>query len=197
MPPAKPPTLPPDPATRPRTATRARTRARSSSFRAPVHALAAALLLGLAAAGTGCTPAPPAQGPGTADPDAPTERVRIDTERAPAAIGPYSQGVLAGGTLYLAGQIALDPESGELVGGGIEGETRQVMENLGAVLDAAGMRFDQVVQAQVFLVDLDDFQAMNAIYAGYFGDLPPARATVQVAALPRGARVEIQLTAVR
>ncbi len=168
---------------------------RTSRLRAPGTPAAAAALLALALAA--CTPAPPAQGPGSADTDAPTELVRIDTEHAPAAIGPYSQAVLAGRTLYLAGQIALDPVSGELVGGGIEEETRQVMENFRAVLDAAGFGFDQVVQAQVFLVDLGDFAAMNEVYAGYFGDIPPARATVQVAALPRGARVEILLTAVR
>jgi 2-iminobutanoate/2-iminopropanoate deaminase len=125
------------------------------------------------------------------------QRIRIETDRAPAAIGPYSQAVLAGSTLYLAGQIALDPASGELVEGGIEAETRRVMDNLGAVLEAAGFDFDQVVQSQVFLVDLDDFAAMNEIYAGYFGEVPPARATVEVAGLPRGARVEILLTAVR
>lgn len=127
-----------------------------------------------------------------------TTRLRINTNRAPAAIGPYSQGVLAGNMLYLAGQIALDPATGELVGGGdITAETRQVMENLGAVLDAAGFGFDQVVQAQVFLVDLDDFAAMNEVYADYFDDVPPVRATVGVASLPRGARVEIIMTAVR
>lgn len=163
---------------------------------------------------TGCTPeAPPSAGTSGAPgiqggPSAwgpsgeePTARIRIDTDRAPAAIGPYSQAVLAGNTLYLAGQIALDPESGEMVGGGpeggIEAETRQVMENLGSVLEAAGFTFDQVVQSQVFLVDLDDFAAMNEVYASYFGDLPPARATVGVATLPRGARVEILMTAVR
>jgi len=170
----------------------------------------ASALIGMA----GCTPdAPPIAGtsgaPGIQGGPAawgssgaePTGRIRIDTDRAPAAIGPYSQGVLAGNTLYLAGQIALDPVSGEMVGtgpeGGIEAETRQVMENLGAVLEAAGFTFEQVVQSQVFLVDLDDFAAMNQVYASYFGDLPPARATVGVASLPRGARVEILMTAVR
>jgi 2-iminobutanoate/2-iminopropanoate deaminase len=150
------------------------------------------------AAGTGAlvTGADPELGP-DGQPRA-TSRLRIDTNRAPAAIGPYSQAVLAGNTLYLAGQIALDPATGEMVGGGdIRAETRQVMENLGAVLAAAGFAFDQVVQSQVFLVDLDDFGAMNEVYAGYFGDVPPARATVGVASLPRGARVEIIMTAVR
>jgi 2-iminobutanoate/2-iminopropanoate deaminase len=164
------------------------------------------LLTGVGVAG--CAPAP------DAGPDAPangiaeragssvtaaeaSERQRIETPDAPAAIGPYSQGVRVGNTLYLAGQIALDPATGAMVEGGIEAETRQVMENLGAVLRAAGFTFDQVVQSQVFMVDLADFEAMNGIYASYFGDLPPARATVGVASLPRGARVEILLTAVR
>jgi 2-iminobutanoate/2-iminopropanoate deaminase len=145
----------------------------------------------------GCAPDAPPAAPEEVG-SAPTARVEIATDRAPEAIGPYAQGVLVGNTLYLAGQIALDPESGEMVGGGdIEAETRKVMENLGAVLDAAGFGFDQVVQSQVFLVDLDDFAAMNQVYAGYFGEIPPARATVGVATLPRGARVEILMTAVR
>jgi 2-iminobutanoate/2-iminopropanoate deaminase len=120
----------------------------------------------------------------------------IETDRAPAAIGPYSQAVRSGHTVYLAGQIALDPETGNLVEGGIEAETRQVMENLGAVLEAAGLGFGDVVQSQVFLVDLEDFGAMNEIYGEYLSPPYPARATVQVAALPRGARVEIQFVAV-
>jgi 2-iminobutanoate/2-iminopropanoate deaminase len=120
----------------------------------------------------------------------------IETDLAPAAIGPYSQAILAGNTLYLAGQIGLVPATGELVAGGIREETRQVMENLGAVLREAGFTFDHVVQSQVFLVDLAEFEAMNEIYGDYFGDEPPARATVQVARLPRDARVEILMTAV-
>ncbi len=123
------------------------------------------------------------------------ERVEVSTPDAPEAIGPYSQAVLAGSTLYLAGQIALDPATGEMVQGGIEAETHQVMANLGAVLEAAGFSFDDVVQSQVFLTDLDEFQTMNGIYGQYLSDPYPARATVQVAALPRGARVEIQLVA--
>jgi 2-iminobutanoate/2-iminopropanoate deaminase len=135
----------------------------------------------------------------TTDQDAGPSEVRrvIGTDRAPAAIGPYSQAILVGSTLYLAGQIALDPATNEMVTGGIEAETRQVMENLGAVLEAAGFDFGDVVQSQVFLVDLDDFGAMNAIYGEYFGDGPPVRATVQAARLPRDARVEIMMTAVR
>jgi 2-iminobutanoate/2-iminopropanoate deaminase len=126
-----------------------------------------------------------------------SERVRIETPDAPEAIGPYSQAIRVGNTLYLAGQIALDPATGAMIEGGITAETRRVMENLGAVLAAAGYSFSDVVQSQVFLVDLADFGAMNEVYATYFDDAPPARATVGVAALPRGARVEILMTAVR
>ncbi|CAN5750567.1 hypothetical protein BH23GEM11_BH23GEM11_19810 [soil metagenome] len=153
------------------------------------------------AAGSGALVAGPDTDVGSGGQAPATTRIRINTNRAPAAIGPYSQGVLTGNTLYLAGQIALDPATGELVGAGtgsdIRAETRQVMENLGAVLEAAGFGFEQVVQAQVFLVDLGDFAAMNEVYAGYFGDVPPARATMGVASLPRGARLEIIMTAVR
>ncbi len=127
-----------------------------------------------------------------------TDAQAISTDAAPEAIGPYSQAVLAGNTLYLAGQIALDPATGDMVGeGDIEAETHRVMQNLAAVLEAAGFDFDDVVQSQVFLVDLADFQAMNAVYGEYLDAPYPARATVQVAALPRDARVEIQLVAVR
>jgi 2-iminobutanoate/2-iminopropanoate deaminase len=137
-----------------------------------------------------CAPAPPQGG------DAPTPHV-VNTDQAPAAIGPYSQAIQVGNTLYLAGQLGLDPESGELVEGGIEPETRQTLENLGAVLNAAGFTFDDVVQSQVFLADLDEFSSMNEIYATYFGDRPPARATVEVSRLPRDARIEIMFTAAR
>lgn len=121
----------------------------------------------------------------------------VETSRAPAAIGPYSQAILVGNSLYLAGQLAMDPETGEMVGGGIQAETRQVMENLAAVLEAAGMSFRDVVQTQVFLADLGDFATMNEVYGSFLSEPYPARATVQVAALPRGARVEIQMVAVR
>ena len=122
----------------------------------------------------------------------------ISTQSAPRAIGPYSQGIEARGTrtLYLSGQIPLDPTSGELVTGTIEEQTARVLENLGAVLAAAGTGFEQVVKTTVFLVDLADFQRMNEIYARAFAQNPPARSTVQVAALPRGARVEIEAVAV-
>ena len=122
----------------------------------------------------------------------------ISTPAAPKAIGPYSQAVAApaGRLLYLSGQIPLDPATGELVKGTIEEETRRVMENLKAVLQAGGAGFAQVVKTTIFLTDLADFTRVNEVYGGYFQADPPARATVQVAALPRGARVEIDAVAV-
>ena len=122
----------------------------------------------------------------------------ISTAAAPKAIGPYSQAVEARGArlLWLSGQIPLDPATGELVKGTIEEETARVMENLRAVLSAGGAGFDRVVRTTIFLVDLADFAKVNEVYGGYFGASPPARATVQVAALPRGARVEIDAIAV-
>lgn len=121
----------------------------------------------------------------------------IVTDNAPKAIGPYSQAVRAGDTLYVSGQIAIDPATGEIVKGGIEAETRQALENLKAVLDAAGYSPENVVSCQVFLADIDDFAAMNKVYAGYFPRQPPARATVEVAELPRDARIEVSAVAVR
>ena len=121
----------------------------------------------------------------------------IATDQAPKAIGPYSQAILVDGTLYLAGQIALDPSSGKLVEGGIEVQTRRVMQNLNAVLDAAGYRFDDVVQTQVFLSNLNHYKAMNSVYATYFDERPPARAVVQAARIPRDALVEIMMVAQR
>ena len=120
----------------------------------------------------------------------------IATDKAPKAIGPYSQAIEIDNTLYLAGQIGLDPASGKLVDGGIEKQTDRVMKNLQAVLDAAGYTFDNVVQTQVFVADLNDYKAMNDVYAKYFSDAPPARAAVQ-AVLPRGALVEIMMVAKR
>ncbi len=120
----------------------------------------------------------------------------IATDKAPKAIGPYSQAIEIDNTLYLAGQIGLDPASGKLVDGGIEKQTDRVMKNLQAVLDAAGYAFDNVVQTQVFVADLNDYKAMNDVYAKYFSDAPPARAAVQ-AVLPRGALVEIMMVAKR
>jgi 2-iminobutanoate/2-iminopropanoate deaminase len=123
-------------------------------------------------------------------------REAISTSGAPAAIGPYSQAIKAGNLLFLSGQIPLDPQTGALVDGGIEPQTRQVFRNIGAILSAAGATFDHVVTVGVFLADMDDFAKMNAIYAEYFTSPAPARATVQVARLPRDCRVEIQVTAV-
>lgn len=119
----------------------------------------------------------------------------IVTDKAPAAIGPYSQAVKAGGLLFCSGQIALDPVSGEMVQGAIEDETRQVMENLRSVLEAAGTSFERVVKTTIYLVDMADFQLVNQVYGSYFTALKPARATVGVAALPRGGRVEVEAVA--
>ncbi|MBI5018529.1 MAG: RidA family protein [Deltaproteobacteria bacterium] len=120
---------------------------------------------------------------------------RVETGRAPAAIGPYSQAVVAGGWVYCSGQIPLVPETGELVDGPLEAQARRVLDNLAAVLEAAGSNLDLVVKTTVFLRDLQDFAAFNAVYAEYFTGAPPARSTVQVAALPRGARLEVEAVA--
>lgn len=120
----------------------------------------------------------------------------ISTQDAPSAIGPYSQAVTARGMVFCSGQIPLDPATGELVSGGVEAQTAQVLDNLGAVLRAAGAGFDQVVKTTIFLADMNDFQAVNAVYAERFGEAPPARATVQVSRLPRDVRVEIDAIAV-
>jgi 2-iminobutanoate/2-iminopropanoate deaminase len=119
----------------------------------------------------------------------------VATPGAPKAIGPYSQGVRANGLLFTAGQVALDPATGELVSGGIAEQTTRAMENLRAVLTAGGTDFSQVVKTTVFLVDMADFTAMNEVYGRAFGAHRPARSTVAVAALPRGARVEIEVIA--
>ena len=121
----------------------------------------------------------------------------ISTSEAPAAIGPYSQAIRVGNTLYCAGQIGVDPATGQFVEGGVEAQTRQALKNLQSVLRAAGFTPADVVQAQVFLADLDDYRAMNEVYGEVFGRSPPARAAVQVARIPRDARVEIMLTAVK
>ena len=117
------------------------------------------------------------------------------TDSAPKAIGPYSQSVETDGWLYTSGQIALDPATGELVGGGFEAQARQVLENLRHVLASAGCTFQNVVKAAVFVVDLADFPKLNALYAEAMGDHRPARSTIQVAALPKGALVEIDFVA--
>lgn len=121
----------------------------------------------------------------------------ISTDAAPAAIGPYSQARVVGNTIYCSGQIGIDPETGDLVDGGIEAETRQVLDNLSAVLEAAGASLDDVVQAQVYLANLDDYGAMNEVYGQYFEESPPARAAVEVSRIPAGARIEIMVTAVK
>jgi len=125
-------------------------------------------------------------------------RETIHTVAAPEAIGPYSQAVAAGGYVFASGQIGLDPANGQLVEGGIEAQTRQVMANVAAVLAAAGLTFADVVKTTIFLIDMNDFAAVNAVYGESFEDAPkPARSTVAVAALPRGARVEIETVALR
>jgi 2-iminobutanoate/2-iminopropanoate deaminase len=124
-------------------------------------------------------------------------RSAISTTAAPAAIGPYSQAIVTGDVVYLAGQGAIDPATGEFLQGSIEEETHRTLRNIGAILDAAGVGYADVVKTTVFLTDLADFGAMNAIYATYFPDPPPARSTVQVAALPKGFRVEIEAVACR
>ncbi len=119
----------------------------------------------------------------------------VATEKAPKTVGPYVQGIRANGFLFTAGQIGLDPATGKLVEGGIETQTRRVLENLKAVLEAAGSALEEVVKTTVYLTDLSHFQAMNQIYAEYFREHRPARSTVGVAELPLGALVEIELIA--
>ncbi len=119
----------------------------------------------------------------------------ISTPNAPAAIGPYSQAVRAGNLVFVSGQIPLDPATGQLVGGDIGVQTEQVLENLAAILEAAGSSLAQVVKATVYLRDLGEFGRMNEVYAKFFRENPPARATVQVARLPREAAVEIDVVA--
>jgi len=122
-------------------------------------------------------------------------REAVSTPKAPAAIGPYSQAITAGKLLFLSGQIPLDPATGQLVPGGIEEQTRQVFANIGAILTAAGASFDHVVSATVYVADMNDFAKVNEIYATYFSSPAPARATVQVARLPKDSLVEIQVIA--
>ena len=119
----------------------------------------------------------------------------VETERAPRAIGPYSQAVVAGGFVFASGQIPIDPQTGEFVAGGVREQTEQVMRNLAAVLEAAGSSFADIVKTTVYLADMNDFAAMNEVYGRFFETAPPARATVQAARLPRDARVEIDVVA--
>lgn len=123
------------------------------------------------------------------------ERIVVHTDRAPKAIGPYSQAIKAQGLVFCSGQIPLDPATGDLVPGGVSEQTRQVMENLRAVLIAAGSSLEQVVKTTILLADLTDFTKVNEIYGSYFKEAPPARATYQVAGLPRGALIEIEAIA--
>jgi len=120
------------------------------------------------------------------------KREIVSTDKAPAAVGPYSQAVRVGDLVFTAGQVALDPATGKLVEGGIEEQTRQVLQNLAAVLEAAGSSLDRVVKTTVFLKDMSNFAAMNAVYAEFFPTDPPARSTVEVSALALGALVEIE-----
>ena len=119
----------------------------------------------------------------------------VATEGAPKAIGPYSQGIKANGLIFVSGQVALDPRTQQMVQGDVAAETERVLENLKAVVEAAGSSLAHAVKTTVYLADLGDFAKMNEVYARYFGERPPARATVQVARLPRDARVEIDLIA--
>jgi 2-iminobutanoate/2-iminopropanoate deaminase len=121
----------------------------------------------------------------------------ITTDRAPAAIGPYSQAIQTGKTLFCSGQIGLVPETGEMAGDNIQGQTRQLLNNLRAVPETAGFGLDNIVKTTVFLTDMNSFSAFNKVYADFFGPHKPARATVQVAALPLGALVEIDCIAVK
>ena len=123
-------------------------------------------------------------------------RQAVATPSAPKAIGPYSQAIRAGSLLFVSGQIPLDPVSGQMVEGSIAAQTHRVFQNLGAILEAAGASFDQVVRTTVYLADMNDFAAMNEVYGTYFSSPAPARATVQAARLPRDARVEIDVIAV-
>ncbi len=118
---------------------------------------------------------------------------KIATEKAPKALGPYSQAIRFGNLLFVSGQVPIDPATGELVAGDIEAQTRQVMENLKAVVAAAGMSLGDALKASCFLKDMGEFARFNAVYGTYFGDTPPARETVEVARLPRDVRVEVSL----
>ena len=125
----------------------------------------------------------------------PPAREVIATENAPAAVGPYSQGIRAGDFVFTAGQLGLDPGTGQLVAGGVEAQARQALTNLQAVLEAAGSSLDRVAKVTVFMQDMNDFKAVNGVYAQFFTHDPPARSAVQVAALPLGGLVEIEALA--
>ena len=120
----------------------------------------------------------------------------IATTKAPAAIGPYSQGIRAGGLVFFSGQIPIDPATGDVCNGTIADQAELVMSNIAALLDAAGIGFDNVVKTTIFLTDLADFAVVNAVYGSRFGQEPPARSTVEVSALPKGVKIEIEVVAV-
>jgi len=122
-------------------------------------------------------------------------RTPIATPEAPAALGPYSQAIAAGGFLFCSGQLGLDPATGDFAGGDVEAQAARALVNLGNVMEAAGCTFDDVVKTTIFLADMADFAAVNAVYGRFVTDPPPARSTVQVAALPKGGRVEIEAIA--
>jgi len=164
----------------------------------PVAIVATAWLLALVLTGCGVYVPKPPEGLASPMPTTtPVPHEVIASDGAPAAIGPYSQAIRVGDWLFCSGQIPLDPATGELVTGPVEIQTRRVLDNLGAVLEAAGLGFDDVVKVTVFLRDLDDYAAMNAVYGEYFAGARPARAAVQVARLPRDAGVEIECIAHR
>jgi len=123
------------------------------------------------------------------------DRTRISTDAAPGAIGPYSQAIKTGNLIFVSGQLPINPDTNELITDDIGAMTRQIFTNIAAILQAAGSSLDRIVKTTVFLADLNDFAAMNAAYAEHFGDIPPARSTVQVARLPRDAQIEIEVIA--
>ena len=124
-------------------------------------------------------------------------RAKVSTDSAPAAIGPYSQAIILDGMIYCSGQVGLDPASGQLVEGDVQAQAQRALQNLSAVLEAAGSSLANVVKTTVFLTNMGNFAAMNEVYATFFGDEPPARSTVAVAELPKGAQVEIEAIAAR
>lgn len=119
----------------------------------------------------------------------------VKSNKAPAALGPYSQGIKAAGLVFVSGQIPLDPETGEVAAGGVREQAQRVMENIGAVLDAAGSALDRIVKTTIYLTDLNDFAVVNEVYGSYFKESPPARATVEVSGLPKGVAVEVEAIA--
>jgi len=119
----------------------------------------------------------------------------VKTNKAPQAIGPYSQGVIAGNFLFISGQIAIDPDKNEMISGTIEEQAEQVLNNIGAILNEAGLTYDNVVKTTVYLTDLNDFGKMNEVYSRFFKNNPPARAAIQVSKLPKGAKIEIEAIA--